>query len=400
MGLMQEKKKEDLISSSSSAMMLQPTSDTQIAVRGVMKQVRKGSEKASKKTSKLRRLREFSNSGPIQSQLPNSEVPHSRRYVGKEFQFQGKGVIAAAKTPISLETITDRIVCGDAVKVLHQLPADWCACAITSPPYWNTVDYGVPDQIGAGSYEHYLEQLDLVWAEVARVLLPNGKFCLNVPLLPLTKSVSEAAFGPSHTRVLVDLYSDMKQRIEKQTPLRLFSLYIWEKQTTEKMFGSYPFPPNLYERNYIEFIAVFVKPGEPRVLEAAVKKASKLTQEEWMDLTQQIWWMYPENIPRLKGHPAPFPEALPNRLMAMYTFRAVPELGFPGDIVLDPLAGSGTTCVAARRMERRFIGIDLNPEFCTYAHQRVAATSGKPCVMSGRRPDERERPQLLLGLDD
>ncbi|HET7595185.1 MAG TPA: site-specific DNA-methyltransferase, partial [Stellaceae bacterium] len=235
----------------------------------------------------------------------------------------------------------------------------------------------------------YLDDLDAVWAEVARVLLPNGKLCLNVPILPLTKDVSAAAFGPSHTRVLLDLYSDIKQRIEAKTPLRLYSLYIWEKQTTEKMFGSYPFPPNLYERNYIEFIAVFVKPGTPRVLPAAVKAASRLSQDEWMDLTQQVWWLYPENVPRLDGHPAPFPEALPNRLIAMYSFRAVPALGFAGDIVLDPFAGSGTTCVAARRLGRRFVGIDLNPDFCAHAAGRIAAAAPSPRIMSGQRPGER-----------
>ena len=99
--------------------------------------------------------------------------------------------------------------------------------------------------------------------------------------------------------------------------------------------------------------------------------------------------MYPENVPRLAGHPAPFPEALPNRLIAMYTFRGVPDDAFPGDLVLDPLCGSGTTCVAARRLGRRFVGIDLNPEFCTAAERRVATTPVAPVVMSGKRPDER-----------
>jgi DNA modification methylase len=307
-------------------------------------------------------------------------------------------VVYPAPDAIALEDLIDKIVCGDARTILRQLPRDWCACAITSPPYWHTVDYGAPGQIGLGTYEKYLDDLDQVWQEVSRVLIPNGKFCLNVPLLPLTKEISEAAFGRSHTRVLLDLYSDMKRRIENKTPLRLFSLYVWEKQTTEKMFGSYPYPPNLYERNYIEFIAVFVKPGPPRVLPAEIKERSRLTQEQWLDLTQQIWWMYPENIPRLEGHPAPFPEALPNRLIAMYTFGAVPEKDFPGDIVLDPFAGSGTTCVAARRLGRRFIGIDLNEDFCAYAHQRVQATPFNPVVMSARRPAERQKAQLSLAL--
>lgn len=342
--------------------------------------------KSADPTRKLRRHRRFAEGAEIRSQIPTSAAPQSRRYAGN-----GAAAPAASLDAgwVTLDSVIDRMVCGDARTVLRQLPEAWCACAVTSPPYWHTVDYGAAGQIGLDSYGRYLDDLDVVWAEVARVLLPNGKLCLNVPILPLTKDVSAAAFGPSHTRVLLDLYSDIKQRIEAKTPLRLYSLYIWEKQTTEKMFGSYPFPPNLYERNYIEFIAVFVKPGAPRVLPAAIKAASRLSQDEWMDLTQQVWWLYPENVPRLDGHPAPFPEALPNRLIAMYSFRAVPEKGFPGDIVLDPFAGSGTTCVAARRLGRRFVGIDLNADFCAHATARVALASPSPRVMSGRRPGER-----------
>jgi DNA modification methylase len=258
------------------------------------------------------------------------------------------------------------------------------------------VDYGAEGQIGTSGYTNYLDALDQVWMEIDRVLIPNGKFCLNVPLLPLTKQVSGPEFGPTHTRVLLDLYSDMKRRVEEKTSLRLYSLYVWEKQTTEKMFGSYPFPPNLYERNYIEFIAVFVKPGSPRILPAAAKANSRISQEDWMDLTSQIWWMYPDNVPRIEGHPAPFPEALPNRLIAMYTFGASEAANFPGDIVLDPFVGSGTTCVAARRLGRRFIGIDLNLEFCTFAYNRIISTPIAPRVMSGKRPKDRPSDQLSL----
>lgn len=345
-----------------------------------------------KPAHKLRRQRRFAGGTAIQSGLASAERPQTRRYVSGEGEAGDTPFLVAPSAGLSLEAAVDRIVCGDAAAVLRQLPDDWCAAAVTSPPYWHTVDYGVPGQIGPGTYADYLAALDAVWAEVARVLIPNGKLCLNVPLLPLTKEVSAATFGATHTRVLLDLHSDLKERIERLTTLRLFSLYVWEKQTTEKMFGSYPYPPNLYERNYIELIAVFVKPGRPRVLPKAVKEASRLTQAEWMDLTQQVWWMYPENVPRLEGHPAPFPEALPNRLIAMYTFAAAPEQGFAGDIVLDPLAGSGTTCVAARRLGRRFLGIDLNPDFCRLAAERVAATEIAPRILSGRRPAERNSP--------
>jgi modification methylase len=340
--------------------------------------------------SKLRRGRAFAAGGAIRSRRPDGAAPQSRTFVPQGEPAAASFVDARdAAAPLALDAVSDHVVCGDSASVLRRLPAEWCACAVTSPPYWNTVDYGIPGQIGRGGYERYLEDLDAVWAGVARALLPNGKLCVNVPMLPLTKAVSAPVFGPTHTRVLLDLYSDLKAHIERATPLRLYSFYVWEKQTTEKMFGSYPFPPNLYERTYVEFIAVFVKPGAPRRLPAAVKDASRLTQAEWLDLTRQVWWMYPENVPRLEGHPAPFPEALPNRLVAMYTFRAAPAAGFPGDLVLDPLCGSGTTCVAARRLGRRFVGIDLNPEFCAHAERRAASTPVEPVVMSGKRPEER-----------
>jgi DNA modification methylase len=55
----------------------------------------------------------------------------------------------------------------------------------------------------------------------------------------------------------------------------------------------------------------------------------------------------------------------------MYTFAAVPEAGFPGDIVLDPFCGTGATCLAAKSTGRRYIGIDLNPAYCSFARQRL-----------------------------
>ncbi|MFH1730672.1 MAG: site-specific DNA-methyltransferase [Planctomycetota bacterium] len=268
--------------------------------------------------------------------------------------------------------LENQVLTGDAISVLRAMPDACCHLAVTSPPYWNVVDYECEDQIGQSSYEQYLADLLVVWSETARVLVPNGKLCINAPIMPVPKSVNEK----QHTRELKDIAGDMRSSIVDAGLMDLFSVFIWQKQTTTKMFGSYPFPPNIYEDNTVEFIHVYVKPGKPRTLARAVKEKSKLSQDEWLDLTRQVWWMYSEDVKRTGGHPAPFPVELPARLIAMYSFAAVPELGFQGDVVLDMFSGSGTTCVAAKRMGRRFVGIDACEEYNEFARNRLEPRMG------------------------
>ena len=75
------------------------------------------------------------------------------------------------------------------------------------------------------------------------------------------------------------------------------------------------------------------------------------------------WSIAPERRMREFDHPAMFPEELARRVMLLFSFR--------NDVVLDPFAGAGTTCVAARRNDRRFLGIDIAPEYCATAEGRL-----------------------------
>jgi DNA modification methylase len=313
--------------------------------------------------------------GSILTVRPTAERPALRRYVpvrhpDLEAELAAAGVLdwRGDEAPVhSVEQVADRVILGDAREVLARLPEASVVCVITSPPYWNAVDYGTEGQIGATSYEEYLGALLEVWRECERVLIPNGKLCINAPILPIPKAV----MPDSHTRHLKNLSNDIEATILGALSLERFSLYVWQKQTTEKMFGSYPFPPNLFEQNTIEFINVYVKPGKPRVISKAAKEPSRLTEGQWMDLTRQVWQLYPKDVQR-RRHPAPFPEALPNRLIAMYTYAACPEHGLAGDVVLDPFCGTGATCVAARKLGRRFVGVDLEPDFALAAAQAAA----------------------------
>lgn len=267
------------------------------------------------------------------------------------------------------EPIPNSIVCGDARQILTRIPSDSVRLIITSPPYWDSVDYGTTAQIGQSSYLQFLDDLLHVWKECHRILTPNGKLCINTPILPVEK----AKTPEFHTRDLKNLNNDIETTILTSTALRRYSLYVWQKQTTEKMFGSYPYPPNIYENNTVEFINVFVKHGKPHKVPSAVKDASLISQAEWIDLTRQVWWMYPEDVSRSGDHPAPFPELLPLRLIRMYSFASVSEAGFDGDVVLDPFGGTGTTAVAAKTLGRRFISIDISSAYTSLAKTRVAS---------------------------
>jgi len=276
------------------------------------------------------------------------------------------------------ELFVNKVINDDVLNVLSKLPGECVALAVTSPPYWNVVDYGINGQIGQTSYEGYLSDLLPIWKETERVLIPNGKLAIITPIMPISKKV----INDGHTRHLKNINDDIEASILENVPrLRRFSLYVWQKQTSVKMFGSYPYPPNIYEDNTIEFINVYVKDGVPPSLPKEAKEPSELTQEEWRNLTMQVWPIYPEDVQRAGGHPAPFPVVLPQRLVMMYTFKECREADFEGDIVLDMFNGTGATCVAARALGRKWIGIDLHPGYCEIARNRVKYESVDPhCI--------------------
>src|SRR5262249_35081565 len=229
------------------------------------------------------------------------------------------------------DRIHNRLILGDAAAVIKEFPAGSIDLVVTSPPYWTAVEYdgGRPWP----SYEGYLDEMQRVWDECARVLRPNGKLCINAPLLPIPKTIVR-----QHTRHLKNIAADLEQKILLESGLARYGLFVWQKQTSKMMFGSYPFPGNVLENNTVEFIHVYVKPGAPSKFPKAAKAPTRLSRTEWLDLTQQVWFMYPEDVRRQGAHPAPFPEKLPARLIRLYTFGACGD--FSGEIVLDPFAGT------------------------------------------------------------
>ncbi|MGL2736094.1 Card1-like endonuclease domain-containing protein [Helicobacter pylori] len=191
---------------------------------------------------------------------------------------------------------------------MNEVPDNSVDLIITSPPYFNIKDYAkngtqdlqhstqhVEDLGALEKYEDYLLGLLKVWLECYRALKPNGKLCINAPLMPMLKKV----LNTHYNRHIFDLHADIQRSIlhdlnntlENKPKMFLLDVYIWKRANPTKrlMFGSYPYPRNFYAQNTIEFIGVFVKDGKPKQPTEEQKEQSQLTQEEWVEFTKQIW---------------------------------------------------------------------------------------------------------------
>lgn len=256
-------------------------------------------------------------------------------------------------------------IVGDS-KNMKELKDESVNLIITSPPYYDLKDYNEGNnhnnQIGAPSnYKEYLDSLNEVWTECIRVLAPDGKLCINI--MPIFLSGKENGFGRRETKtMLADLEGFMATTGEMYT----FALYIWDKRKIVRFssFGSYPYPPNIFSTMPYEWIIVFSKKGKRAAVPKDIKEKSKLTVKEWQDWAiNSMWEMQPAKAKSI-GHPAPFPDELPRRLIKLYSFW--------GDSVLDPFVGSGTTAYVADSLGRKGIGYDVNPDYIQLAQERAS----------------------------
>ena len=266
---------------------------------------------------------------------------------------------------------------------MHEVDDDTVQLIITSPPYFNIKDYAkngyqnqahsrkmAEDLGGMDDYAEYLTELARVWRECARVLKPNGKLCINVPLMPMPKR----QYQTHYNRHIFDLQSGIQNSVLGNTELFLLDLYVWNRTNSSKnlMFGSYPYPHNFYAQNTAEFITVYVKDGAPQNAHSArQKEASRLTQREWVEWTKQIW-----DIPApgkddagYGVHPALMPEEIAYRCIRLYSF--------VGDLVLDPFAGSGTSLKVAKENDRHYVGYELYQSYKTLIEKKLSLATGQ-----------------------
>ena len=251
-----------------------------------------------------------------------------------------------------------KIINGDS-RQMSELKDRSVHLAITSPPYWQLKDYGTEDQIGFNdSYESYINNLNLVWAECFRVLHDGCRLCINIGD-QFARSVYYGRYKviPIHSEII---------RFCEAVGFDFMGQIIWQKTTTMNttgggaVMGSFPCPRNGIVKLDFEYILLFKKQGNAPKPTQEQKDNSAMTVEEWNTYFNGHWYF---NGAKQDKHLAMFPEELPHRLVKMFSF--------PGETVLDPFLGSGTTAVAAKKLNRNSVGYEINATYIPIITERV-----------------------------
>jgi len=230
---------------------------------------------------------------------------------------------------------------GDSARLVEAMAELNANLIVTSPPYSLGVDYGQAGYADDQPYTSYLNWVQRWAATLFEVSAPGGRACINIPL-DSNKGGKRAIYA-DYLRIFQDVGWTYQTSI------------VWNEQNISRRtaWGSWMSPSAPFVTAPVEMIAVFFKGSFRRP--ATAGRRGDITRDEFLAWTLGTW-TFPGANPRRVGHPAPFPEELPRRLIKLYSY--------PQDMVLDPFVGSGTTLIAASRLGRRSVGVEINPAFC------------------------------------
>ena len=240
----------------------------------------------------------------------------------------------------------DKIICGDAEAVLQKLPDNCIDLIFTSPPYNFGLDYG--NSADDKKWEEYFQKLFAVFDQCIRVLKFGGRIVVNVQ--PLFSD-----YIPSH-HIISAFF--MRRRLIWKGEL------LWEKNNYNCKYtawGSWKSPASPYLKYTWEFIEVFAKGS---LQSKGDRVDADITAAEFKQWVNAKWCIAPERNMRRYEHPAMFPVELAERVLKLFSFA--------NSSVLDPFNGVGTTAVAAQKLQRHYLGIDISPQYCQTATTRLA----------------------------
>jgi site-specific DNA-methyltransferase (adenine-specific) len=268
---------------------------------------------------------------------------------------------AASQQMIDNVPTVHRLVQGDA-RDLSFISDQSIHLVVTSPPYWTLKRYNDSEgQLGhIPGYDQFLAELNRVWCEAFRVLVPGGRLVCVVGDVCLSRRDNNGR----HT--VVPLHADIcvqcrKIGFDNLNPIiwHKISNASYEVSNGSKFLGK-PYEPNAIIKNDIEFILMQRKPGGYRKPTEEQRRLSMISKDRFDKWFQQFWTLTGAST---KEHPAPYPLELASRLVQMFSFT--------GDTVLDPFCGTATTMVAALKHGRNSIGVELDAEYCKMSASRL-----------------------------
>ena len=227
---------------------------------------------------------------------------------------------------------------------------------VTSPPYWTLKEYRDHDsQLGhVTDYETFLKELDRVWRECFRVLVPGGRLVCVVGDVCLSRRKNNG----EHT--VVPLHSSIQEHC-RAIGFRNLAPIIWYKianaaYEAEGNGGGFlgkPYEPNAVVKNDVEFILMLRKAGGYRSPDLPTRILSVIPAARHKEWFQQVWSGVTGASTRV--HPAPYPLELAERLVRMFSF--------VGDTVLDPFSGTATTSAACAKWGRNSVAVEVDEHY-------------------------------------
>lgn len=226
---------------------------------------------------------------------------------------------------------------------MSDIPDSSIHLMVTSPPYNAKKEYD--DDL---SLQEYRDLLRSVFSETYKKLVTGGRVCINIA------NLGRKPYIPLHSFIIEDML---------EIGYYMRGEIIWDKASSagsSTAWGSWLSAANPVLRDIHEYILVFSKDTFSRKRN---NKENTISKEDFLAWTKSIW-TFPSVSAKRIGHPAPFPEELPHRLIQLYTFE--------GDVVLDPFCGSGTTCLSALKSGRHYIGYNIEKEYIDLANERIS----------------------------
>jgi modification methylase len=266
--------------------------------------------------------------------------------------------------PAEYSSTSHRLHIGDA-RAMPWVESKSVHLVVTSPPYWTLKRYraNCEGQLGdIADYECFLDELDKVWSECERVLVPGGRVCCVVGDVCLPRKV----YG---RHAVMPLHADIQVRA-RRAGLDCLTPILWQKIANGAMetegngagFYGKPFQPGAIVKNDVEYILFMRKGGGYRRTSQIQKALSMLTKAEMQSWTRSTWTDV-RGASTKNGHPAPFPVEIAERLIRMFSFA--------GDTVLDPFLGTGSTATAAVIAGRNSLGNEIDPVYLDSARLRL-----------------------------